>query len=66
MGHNRKNKSEIIDEIHEIIRLIITEKKNHHRTKKEKRSRRYDINKEIEATQRLTWKKSVGYKKSVY
>ena len=54
MGHNRKNKSEIIDEIHEIIRLIITEKKNHHGTKKEKRSRRYDINKEIEATQRLS------------
>lgn len=27
MGHKRKNKSEIIDEIHEIIRLIITEKK---------------------------------------
>ena len=27
MGHKRQNKSEIIDEIHEIIRLIITEKK---------------------------------------
>ena len=27
MGHKRKNKSKTIAEIHEIIRLIITEKK---------------------------------------